>query len=105
METRKSHYKTRQKTTKNKRTEDIENTWTLLPVEICEHIFTRLNCQELGILSMMSYSMQDMVASYIWSSRGTGIIVPKINSAVYGNKLLSIQKKYEQHHKCLGMYV
>ncbi len=116
MKTRKRRPQTSQKITRNKRTraaKENDNTWTqespggvfqLLPLEVCNFIFTRMTLQALGNLSLTSSCLRNMVVTFVFSSQAADSIIPNINAAVYENKCFSIPAKYHHHYKSLGEY-
>lgn len=77
--------------------------FTFLPLEVCHLIFRSTPLKALGMLSLTSRTLRDMVAAYIYSPQSSDVIVPAFEMDRNGG-IFTASLECHSHYKSLGTY-
>eukprot|EP00794_Sanderia_malayensis_P018120 gene18120-19930_t len=111
MKTRKRRYLFQRNAKTKRKTEESDvilmsscpgGVFEFLPLEVCHYLFSCTTLRALGMLSITSRKLRNMVVTYIYSSQASENIVPKFQNQ---KRLLTVSQKYHNHYKNLGYFV
>ena len=77
--------------------------FTFLPLEVCHLIFRSTPLKAMGMLSLTSRTLRDLVAAYIYSPQSADVIVPAFVIDRNGG-IFTASLECHSHYKNLGEY-
>ena len=78
--------------------------FAFLPLEVSHLVFQCTPLKGLGVLSLSSRSLRDMVVNYLYSPNSVDIIVPTIIKVKRETQLQMASLHFHGHYKSLGNF-